>query len=100
MISWEQWAPLGSGSTKITTMRAFVLGLYPEIQLSNQFAKIKEPVEFSISYRSGAGKQYKEKYTVDFSAGAMLEGSNTPKTHEAALKSIAILMQEMLKRDL
>ena len=42
------------------------------------FDKINEPVEFSISYRSGAGKQYIEKYTVDLSAGAMLEGSNTP----------------------
>lgn len=64
------------------------------------FNKIEEPVEFSISYRSGAGKQYKEKYTVDFSAGAMLEGSTTPKNDEAALISIAVLMQEMLKRDL
>jgi hypothetical protein len=37
---------------------------------------------------------------VDFSAGAMLEGSTTPKNDEAALISIAVLMQEMLKRDL
>ena len=64
------------------------------------FDKIKRPVVFSISYRSGTGIKYKEDYTVDFSAGVMLESSNIPKTDEAALKSIALLMQEMLKKDL
>ena len=64
------------------------------------FSKLEHPITFEIKYKSGAGKTYHEEYKIDLKAGSLPKADYTPPTEEKALSSIAVQMNEIVRRQL
>lgn len=63
------------------------------------YHKIDKEVTFSLVYRSGSGKVYFEKFTIDLKAGvSMLRSKVSTKGEE--LNTISYTLQEMLQKNL
>ena len=63
------------------------------------YSKINKPVTFHIEYKSGAGKTYKECFTIDLKAAVSLPSVKT-WTEGKGLKTISYTLQEMLEKNL
>lgn len=77
-------AVLAPGQSKICTL---------------DYEKIDKEVTFALEYRSGAGKVYSEKFTIDLKAGVSMPYGKIG-TEGKELRTISYALQEMLQKNL